>query len=132
MLSNSKFFDALYDRVCRKASPVGTSLRSHGWCMAVWSQVLHDAGVTLQSHRMAAYLRLVPSQPRPFTVLPDCRFSGYAGGAVGGHFVRCPALYVRMCHALVSVRDTLRWHMTARLMDAWDVSATLQCPSGVT
>ena len=132
VLSNSRFFDALYDRVCGKASPVGTSLRSHGWCMVVWSQVLHDAGVTLQSHRMAAYLRLVPSQPRPFTVLPDCRFCGYAGGAVGGHFVRCPALYVRMCHALVSVRNTLRWHMTARLVDAWDVSATLQCTSGVT
>ena len=51
---------------------------------------------------------------------------------MGGHFVRCPALYVRMCHARVSVLDTLRWHMTARLVDAWDVSATLQCPSGVT
>ena len=51
---------------------------------------------------------------------------------MAGHFVRCPALYVRVCHARVSVLDTLRWHMTARLVDAWDVSATLQCPLGVT
>ena len=132
VLSTWKVFYALYDRVCGKASPVGTNLRSHGWCMVIWSQVLHDAGLTLQSHRMAAYLRLVPSQPRPFAVLPDCRFCGYAGGAVGGHFMHCPAPYVRMCHALVSVLDTLRWHMTVGLVDAWDMSATLKCPSGVT
>ena len=49
-------------------------LAGSGFRSDVWCAVCDDSEVTLTHHRVAAYLRLLPSMPRTFFDVPSCRF----------------------------------------------------------
>ena len=87
--------------------------------------------VGLRVHKIAAHLRYSCAPPRTLYEEPPCRFCGSPQADLYHHHVRCPAIYVRMVHALRAVTEELRMLLEAPVHAVTHHLAYLELKHGV-
>ena len=131
VISYVSLFSELRDEAEWCDSGLSVQLAGSGFRSDVWCAVCDDSEVTLTHHRVAAYLRLLPSMPRTFFDVPSCRFCGLSEGNQWAHVQYCSVLYLRMGHALVALVEEVAQRVRVLSCDTTDLLARLKVPSGV-
>ena len=85
VISYVSMFSELRDEVEWRDSELFVQLAGWGFRSDVWCAVCEDSEVPLTHHRVAAYLRLLPSMPRTFFDVPPCRFCALSEGNQWAH-----------------------------------------------
>ena len=131
VISYVSMFSELRDVAEWCDSELSVQLAGSGFLSNVSCAVCEDSEVPLTHHRVAAYLRLLPSMPRTFFDVPPCCFCALSEGNQWAHVQYCSVLYLCMGQALTALVEEVAQRVRVLSCDVTDLLARLQVPGGV-
>mmetsp|Transcript_2772 Transcript_2772/g.4981 ORF Transcript_2772/g.4981 Transcript_2772/m.4981 type:complete len:1459 (+) Transcript_2772:1728-6104(+) len=129
VMKYNMFLGELYAESSLQRSVLSSVLSPAFYNKHVWEKVCMEQGNSLSVHKVAAHLRHSCISPRTLYDEPDCRFCGSPHSDAYFHHVRCPALFVRMAHALNVVVSELELILGAKVASSSDHWAILSTPA---
>ena len=105
IFSYTKLLEHVRDQATGTNSPLTVDTRKSGYDPQVWQTICLSDDVSLEQHRVAAYLRTVSLLPRMFFKVPPRRYCGITEGNQFAHVQDCPVIYARLHSALLAVLE---------------------------
>ena len=125
VISYVSLFSELRDEAEWCNSELSVQLAGSGFRSDVWCAMCDNSEVPLVHHRVAAYLRLLPSMPRTFSDVPSYRFCDLGEGNQWAHVQYCSVLYLCMGHALVALVEEVAQRVRVLSCDMTDLLARM-------
>ena len=80
VFSDTKLLEHVHDHAMGTNAPLTVDTRKSGYDPQVWQAICLSDDVSLEQHRVAAYLRTISLLPRMFFSVPPCRYCGITEG----------------------------------------------------